>query len=261
MKPTPTNAKPECKIIAICSETKGAGKTWLSIELCRALAMLQKRVLLFDANGGLENAAWQTGATAACSYHDLLNGKTTLNNAFCAFNKVHFEMIASPYGENALSTAPLGRLQLLAEDLGLLAKFYDYVIIDTGCVHEKAEQLFLRQSTDVILLTTPDPDALVEAYKELEFLKKTGHREVGIVINKVYSLNEGKQIFKSVIQSAAELINIKTFLLGTISRDARVKESISSRELVSERYPDCESANDVLNIAQILCKEAPDATV
>ena len=258
MKPTQTNAKPECKIIAICSETKGAGKTWLSIELCRALVMLQKRVLLFDANGGLENAAWQTGVTAACSYHDLLSGKTTLNNAFCAFDKVHFDMIASPYGENALSTAPLGRLQLLAEDLGLLAKFYDYVIIDIGCTHEKAEQLFLRQSTDVILLTTPDSDALVEAYKELEFLKKTEHREVGIVINKVYSANEGKQIFKTVIQSAAELINIRTFLLGTISRDARVKESISSRELVSERYPDCESAKDVLNIAQILCKEAPN---
>ena len=258
MKPIQTNAKPEGKIIAICSETKGVGKTWFSIELCHALAMLQKKVLLFDANGGLENAAWQTGATTACSFQDVLSGKTTLNNAFCAVDKVRFDMIASPCGEEALSTASLGRLQLLAEDLSLLAKFYDYVIIDTDGIQEKTEKLFLRQSTSVILLTTPDSDALVEAYKELEFLKKAGRHQVDVVINKVYSANEGKQIFKTVIQSAAELIDIKTFLLGTISRDARVKESISSRELVSERYPDCESVQDVLNIAQILCKEAPN---
>lgn len=260
MKPIQTNAKPEGKIIVICSETKGAGKTWLSLELCRALAMLQKRVLLFDANGGLENAAWQTGATAACSFQDVLSGKTTLNNALTTFDKGHFDMIAAPCGENALCTAPLGRLQLLAEDLSMLAKFYDYVIIDTDCTHEKTEKLFLRQSTGVILLTTPDSDALVEAYKQMEFLKKAGYHQVNVVINKVYSANEGKQIFKTVIDSAAELIGIKTSLTGTVSRDARVKESISSRELVSERYPDCESVHDVLKIAQILCKEAPSVT-
>ena len=169
-------------------------------------------------------------------------------------------MIAAPCGENALCTAPLGRLQLLTEDVALLAKFYDYVIIDTDCTHEKTENLFLRQSTGVILLTTPDSDALVEAYKQMEFLKKAGHHQLNVVINKVYSANEGKQIFKTVIDSAAELIGIKTSLTGTVSRDARVKESISSRELVSERYPDCESVHDVLKIAQILCKEAPSVT-
>lgn len=242
-------------LIAVCSKRKGEGKTWFCIALCQSLAMRRKKVLLFDAEGGLENVAWQLGLNGVYSYSDLLSGNCTLSNALAHFEKGHFDIIAAPAGENIFSSAPDGRLQILAEDLRFFAKYYDYVIIDSSATEQKAEKLFLLQSTDVILLTTPDSEALVDAYQKLEFLKKTGKNNIKIVINKVSTINEGKQIFKTIIETAARLIGLNAFLLGAISRDARVKESVSSRSLIQERYPDSDSTKDVAEIARKLCEE------
>lgn len=242
-------------LIAVCSKRKGEGITWFCAALCQSLAMRQKRILLFDASGGLKNIAWQLSLTKVCSYADLLSGACTLNNACNHFEKGHFDIISAPAGENVFSFAPEGRLQILAEDLRFLAKYYDYVIIDAGFANEKAEKFFLLYSTNVLLMTSPDPESLVGAYSKLEFLKKAGQNNVAVVVNKVCNLNEGKEIFKTIIQSAANLIGINTFLLGSIRKDARVKESVSSRSLVQERYPNADSTQDVAEIAQQLCKE------
>ena len=55
-------------LIAICSGTKGIGKTWLSVNLSHGLSLLKNKVLFFDADCGIENISYQLGFELKKSY-------------------------------------------------------------------------------------------------------------------------------------------------------------------------------------------------
>ena len=58
-------------LIAICSGTKGIGKTWLAVNLSHSLALLRKKVLFFDADCGIENISYQLDFNLKNSYQTL----------------------------------------------------------------------------------------------------------------------------------------------------------------------------------------------
>ena len=110
-------------LIAVYSGTKGIGKTWLCASVCHALGLSKKKVLFFDADCGVENISYQLGFNFNYSYNNLLNGMLTLNNAIYKYDKGCFDIIGANTTENVLASAPIGRIQVLAQDLFCFSKW------------------------------------------------------------------------------------------------------------------------------------------
>lgn len=71
-----------------------------------------------------------------------------------------------------LASMPVGRLQILAEDLALLSGAYDKVILDMGAGVEKSIRILSGMSGRVIVVCTDEPTALTDAYA---FVQTDGH--------------------------------------------------------------------------------------
>lgn len=247
---------PESRLIAVCSGTKGIGKTWMATNLCHNLALLKKKTLFFDADCSVENIAYQLGLSECNNFNGLMTGSMTLNNAVVSCDKGRFDVIAAHPGDNALKNAPAGRLQLLAGDLTYLAKYYDYIFVDCADDMPAAANAFLKICQKIVVIVNAEPASLTAAYRKIEELKRIGaNTPVRIVINRAFSYDEGLQIYKTLQDAAERFIKTDIKLLGIVRQDARIRDAVINQSLLLSRYPSCEGCADMIKLSRSIAEE------
>lgn len=246
--PTPGN------IIAITSGIGSMGKTWLSITLAHALNMLRRSVLLFDANNGLLNADFQLDEPYEHYLDEVLSRQITLNQAISSVNKKKFDIITGSAGSDSLEDVSVGRLQILAEDLAIIAGRYNKVVVDLSS-SEKIINNFLPPSANLILVCTNDPSNLVSTYNFLQnCISLQAYKSLQIIVNYANSYEEGLRTYNTLRRACEQYVSTTPELLGVVRRDTRVRDAIRNHVLLLNRYPESEAAEDVVNIAKKLIK-------
>lgn len=240
-------------MLAVASGKGGVGKTWLSITLSHALARMGRRVLLFDGDLGLANLDIQLGLMPKQDLSAVIAGRLTLNQAIVDYEDGGFQVIAGRSGSGSLANVAASRLQMLGEDLALLAGAYDHVLIDLGAGVERTVRQLAHNAATCIVVLTDEPTSLTDAYA---FIKVT-HAErpevqFRIVTNIVNSTREGERTYNTLLKACQGFLKISPPLLGTVRRDPRVKEAIRSQVPLLTRYPNAEAAEDIDKIAQQL---------
>lgn len=253
--PSPASRTKGKNIAAIASGKGGVGKTWLAITLAHAIANKERKVLLFDGDLGLANLDIQLGLMPKQDLGSVVAGRLTLNQAILPFEVGGFDIIAGRSGSGGLANVPPSRLQMLSEDLSLLAQSYDNVIIDLGAGVERTVRQLASNVGTVIVVATDEPTSLTDAYA---FIKVT-HMErpgldISIVINAANSTREGERTFSTLVKACEGFLKISPPLLGVIRRDPKVREAIKSQTPLITRYPNTEAAQDVESIAKKILK-------
>ncbi len=242
-------------VIAITSGVGTMGKTWLSITLAHALNTLKHSVLLFDADNGLLNIESQLDLKKRIPLNEAVIANATLNQTIIPYNRHKFDMTVGTAGSDILAAAPIGRLQILKDDLLLLARQYDDVIIDLPD-SEKIMTHFLPQGSDLILVCTDSPSNIVATYMFLQNYATTEKcKNLQIIVNYAQSYEDGLQTYNTLRRACEKYINATPALLGVVRRDTRVRDAIRNRVLLINRYPNSEAAEDVLQIARKLIKK------
>lgn len=237
-------------IYAITSGRGSMGKTWLSVTLAQALNSLKQSVLLFDADNGLLNMDFQLGLQRAYTLQDVVDGRMTLNQVIHPINKKKLDMICGASGSDVLADMPLGRLQILGDDLKVLAQSYDKVIIDLANSDKILGNLVSAQ-TNLILVCTGEPSNIVSTYNFLQaVVAGSQHKSLQIVVNYASSFEEGLRTYDTLRRACEQYGKTVPQLLGVIRRDTHVRDSIRNRTLLLNKYPNCEAAEDVLKIAR-----------
>ncbi len=237
-------------MIAIASGKGGVGKTWLAITLAHALARKGVRTLLFDGDLGLANLDIQLGLMPKHDLGGVIAGHLTLNQAVIAFEDGGFDIIAGRSGSGGLANMPASRLQILSDDLILLAANYDKVIIDLGGGVERTVRQLTHSVGTCLVVATDEPTSLTDAYA---FIKIT-HMErsdidIRIVVNMVRSNREGERTYNTLLKACEGFLKTSPPLLGVIRRDTKVREAIRSQTSILTRFPNSEAAGDVEAIA------------
>lgn len=243
-------------MIAVASGKGGVGKTWFSITLAHALAGLKQKTLLFDGDLGMANIDIQLGLLAPHDLGCVVTGSTTLNQVVHYCEKCRFDVIAGRSGSAGLASMPVGRLQILAEDLSLLSASYDKVILDMGAGVEKSIRILSGMSGRVIVVCTDEPTALTDAYAFVKIMAMQYPKcSIDIVINQADSLREGRQTYDILLKACQTFLKISPPLLGIVRRDARVRDSIRNQMPLIARYPTSEAAFDVIEIARKILQD------
>ena len=243
-------------LIAICSGTKGIGKTWFAVNLSLALGLLKQKVLFFDADCGVDNIAYQINFDIKKSYTSLLKGSVTINNNVFKYDKGFFDIICSKSGENILSSAPVGRVQILAKDLFCFSKNYNYVVVDCSDDYVKNVNAFINICNTVFIIVNADPMSSEGAYKKIAKIKKINPKaDIKIIINRAISYNEGNQIYKNLLKAAQTYIKTDLNLLGIIRQDTRIRDCVLNKSLLLNRYIASEGAEDMIKISQKILEE------
>jgi len=255
LAPRPTVRAKGRNVVAVASGKGGVGKTWFSITLAHALARAGQRVLLFDGDLGLANVDIQLGLMPKSDLGSVVAGRQTLNQALTSYPEGGFDIIAGRSGSGTLANIPLSRLQMLGDDLVVLAGNYDRVVVDLGAGVEKTTRNFSQQAGTIMVVTTDEPTSLTDAYA---FIKVTHMDRPGtdmrIVVNMANSTREGERIYNTLLKACEGFLKISPPLAGVIRRDLKVREAIRNQTPIMTRSPNAEAAADVEAIVQRLIR-------
>ncbi len=257
LAPRPSSRSRGRNMVAIASGKGGVGKTWFAITLCHALAAKKVRTLLFDGDLGLANLDIQLGLMPKHDLGSVIAGRLTLNQAIVPFDDGNFDIIAGRSGSGGLANVPASRLQILGDDLALLAAGYDRVIIDLGAGVERTVRQLTHSAGTCLVVATDEPTSLTDAYA---FIKVTHMERPGadirIVVNMVNSTREGERTYNTLLKACEGFLKISPPLMGIIRRDNKVREAIRSQTSILTRFPNTEAATDVEAIATRLAEES-----
>lgn len=238
-------------MIAVVSGRRNSGKTWLSINLTHALSLFKQKVILFDGDSGLNNAKIQLGLEYPNNLDSVIYGNNTLNQAVYAYDKGRFDIIVGNSNSAGLTTMSIGRLQILGDDLNILAQNYDKMILDISSGLTNPAKVLTGMSQMALVICTDAPQSITDNYGLIRLITSHYPRtNMGVIINQVNSMEDGMRAYRMLEKSCRNFLSIIPPLLGIVRQDTRVRDSIRNQSTIISRYPESEASLDIMTIAR-----------
>ena len=246
---------PRARITAVTSGKGGVGKTFVSANLAAALAQRGERVLVLDADLGLANLDVVLNLYPKITLHDVFTGKQRLEDAIVAVAGGFSVLLAGSGIVEYSRLTPEVRDQLLAT-IEAVAPRFDRVLLDTGAGISDVVLYTISLAHDVLVVTTPEPTALTDAYATIKVLANTqGRRVLQLVVNQVLKPGEGRTVRGQLQQVIDRYVSpgleapVRLDYLGEVPVDPAVREAVQKRQLLLELYPGSPAAQAVLVVA------------
>jgi len=233
-----TRKQSKMRVIAVTSGKGGVGKTNLTVNLAVALAEYGQRIIILDGDLGLANVDIAFGLTARYTIEHLLSGEKTIEEILLTGPK-GIGIIPGGSGVQELANVDRDKLTNVLTNLGRLEKMADILIIDTGAGLGHTVINFLQAADDIILVTTPEPTALIDAYGLLKTLKKeAGEVPIHVVINRVRSEAEAQATFKRLETAVLKFLDGSLNFMGWVYDDHLVGRSVMLQEPLGISFPE-----------------------
>ena len=218
-----------CRVIAVGSGKGGVGKTNLALNLGLALKKQGFKVTLIDADLGLANLDVLLNLRPQFTLNDVLNGSKTMEEIVLS-GPLGLKIVPGASGLFELANLDQAKRQHLLYQLSLLEKEEDYLIIDTSAGLSRNVVSLIGAADDFILVTTPEPTALTDAYGLLKVLASQGLKEeAAVVVNLTERAAQGESTFNRLKKvTTAYLPQVKLHYLGCLRRDVAVARAVEN---------------------------------
>ena len=241
--------------IAITSGKGGVGKTNVVANLAVSLAKMRKRVMILDADFGLANIDVLLGLAPKHNLKDFIFGNLELEDIIVE-GPGGVRIIPASSGVEQMADLTKDQQMKLIRSLTSLEAQTDYLLVDTGAGISRNVINFLLASGMVIIVTTPEPTAIVDAYLVVKIL---AHREPGkhvsILVNSVTGADEAQSVFRQVDGVARRFLSKPLELLGFVEKDKNVLEAVRRQCPVASLYPQSAAAKCLKNLAKKLDRQ------
>ena len=235
-------------IIAVTSGKGGVGKTFVSANLAAALARNGRRVLVLDADLGLANLDVLLNLFPKITLHDVFTGKHSLPEAIVPVSSGFWVLLAGSGMVEYSRMTPEIRDQLQKVVTEIDPRF-DHVLLDTGAGISDVVLYTVSLARDVLVVVTPEPTSLTDAYATIKVLAQTqGRRRFDLVVNQTRKPGEGRAVRQQLQQVVDRYVNpgldgpVRLELLGEVPSDPAVRESVQRRQLLQELLPGAPAA-------------------
>lgn len=217
--------KPKTKAIAVVSGKGGVGKSNFSLNFSISLSKHGFSVLLFDMDVGMGNLDILMGKSSEKTIVDYLTGDAPLTDII----REGPEGIKYIGGGSGLSQlVNLERMGTLSEELDTFLEDYDYLIFDMGAGINEESLKFLLSVHEIIVITTPEPTALMDAYAIMKYLYIADAKlPFHIVANRTHSFQEGDATIKRLSDVVKKFLDREPHWLGILPDDREVQQAVS----------------------------------
>ncbi len=255
--PGPTRqACARTKMIAVTSGKGGVGKTNVVANLAVCLSEMGKKVVVLDADFGLANIDVLLGLTPRFHLGHVLFGNKTLTEIMVQGPK-GIRIIPASSGLQRLSELTEAQRSQLVESFEDLGTDTDYLLVDTAAGISTNVIHFLMAAHEVIVVSAPEPTAIVDAYATIKIiLAEDPAKPVHVLINSVQSETEAREVFNQINTVVKRFLNSEVGFLGHVERDGHVRQAVRSQVLVTHLYPNAPASRCFRNLANALANQA-----
>lgn len=243
------------KTIAVTSGKGGVGKTSMVASLAIALRKLGREVMIFDADLGLGNIDVLLDLAPKYNIAHLIGGEKRLKDI----------IVEGPYGIKILPASSgiqemteldeTQRLRLMEEFDSYEAEV-DFLLIDTGAGISSNVAFFCSASQEIIVVTSPDPTAITDAYALIKVLfTRYQEKEFRVLVNCAAGRADAAEVFRRLSMAAERFLSISLDYLGYIPLDSSVRHAVLAQRAFLDIYPGSSASVNMFDIASHINRE------
>ena len=247
------------RVLCVTSGKGGVGKTSISVNLGISLAKKGLRVLLVDADFGLSNIDVMLGISPPYDLSHVLRGQKRIREVM-AEGPAGIMFVSGGSGMNELLNMSEMQLEAIIENLLQLEDFSDIIIFDTGAGVSPLILRMIRSSAETIIVTTPEPTAIMDAYALVKSITKySSECELRLVINRAESVTEAEMTLQKFISVARLYQKTEIDPLGYVLNDPAVSRGVRVQQPFVLSYPRSAATRNIEAIAWNLLDRKPEA--
>ncbi|WP_342429549.1 MinD/ParA family protein [Neobacillus sp. FSL H8-0543] len=214
------------RVVTIASGKGGVGKSNFTLSFALSLMELGKKVVVIDLDIGMANLDILMGASPKHHLWDMIRERKSIWSIL-EKGPNGLEYIAGGSGFQQLLHLKEEERQYFFKEVEKLHGYADIILIDTGAGLTVESQQCHLSADEIILLTTPEPTAIADAYSVVKILDSQNPAlSFQLVVNRVSRQKEGIEVagkFKFAVQS---FLNKEIKIFGAIPDDPAVMQAV-----------------------------------
>lgn len=240
------------RVIAISSGKGGAGKSTVTINLALAMLSLGKKTCIVDADLGTANVDFLLQVKAPYNLSHLLNGQKEIEEII-VYGPQGLMLVPGGSGLVELANLKDWQFSRLISAFNKLDAYVDYLLLDTGSGVSRNVTNFLLAADEIVLVTTPDPHAIMDVYSLIKVLASYEVQSaIKLIVNKAEKEQEAYHIWNTVSTASRHFLNLSVEFLGIIPRCEAIALSVRKQEPFFLHHRKHYAAEKILKISKLL---------
>ena len=226
------------RVLAVSSGKGGVGKTNIVANLAYMLSKQDKKVLVVDADLGLNNIDILLGLNPKFHIGHVLSGEKNVQDIITE-GPAGIHLLPAGGGLQELTQLDDEKKVVLMEELDQVSSGYDFLIFDTGAGISTNVTYFCSAAHEILLVATTEPTSLTDVYALIKTLHtKHAQKYFRVIINSVGSESEARLIFRNLAAVVDRFLpDVSIEYLGYILLDPVVTKAVRQQKAFSELYP------------------------
>jgi len=234
------------RTIAVTSGKGGVGKTNIAANLAMIFRRYKKRVLLIDLDLGLANVDILLGLRPEYTLQDVIEGRKQIKDIIMQ-GPDGIKFVPASSGIEELTSLSEKQKEALFKGFCDLDEELDIVIVDTGAGISSNVLSFVLASNEILLITTPEPTAITDAYAMIKALsRKKKDLNIKLLVNLSNSREEAELTMKKIASVTHRFLNINVQYLGYLLQDPNIPIAARLQRTFVKEYPNT-TATSCLN--------------
>jgi len=224
------------RVIAITGGKGGVGKTSVSVNLSIALSRMGSNVCLLDGDTGLANINVMLGLYPAYTLEHLFTGERSIQDIVLN-GPEGVQIIPGASGFAQCVELDVGQQQRLVTSIQAIEPHYDYMLVDTAAGISPTVLHFIAASQVAVLVITPEPTSLTDAFSLLKVLRRRGYRrKVQVIVNMASSSAQAEKVFRRFSGAVLKYLELSAEYLGSVWMDESMRTAVTLQRPVA-LYP------------------------
>jgi flagellar biosynthesis protein FlhG len=241
-------------LIAFTSGKGGVGKTVLSLNLAYMLSKQGKKILFADFDFNFANAHIMLNIIPQKTIKNYLDGKILFKNIITRIDN-NFHLLPGSSGSLEMNGHSNLKITSLLVELKKISVNYDYVFIDNGQLNDFHQLEIILGSDRVMIVTSPEPTAVMDAYVIVKMLKQNENNlKKHVIVNKCSGDDEADITFENLNNAVKHFLKEELELIGFVYFDQAVHKSITSQKLFSREGSNSPAYHQISKISGTLAE-------
>lgn len=245
----------DTKVVSVVSGKGGVGKSNFSVNFAIALRQAGKRVLLMDLDIGMANADILMGISTRYNIVDMIENQLSIWDII-EKGPGGIAFISGGTGFSKVFQLNERKFNRFVEQLEKLNGEYDYIIFDMGAGVNENSLKFILSSNESIIITTPEPTAITDAYAMLKYLLQLKKDiECKILVNRTDSKKEAIKTGENFKRVARHFLDKEVAFLGYLPNDKLVLKAVKRQVPFILLEPKGRISKNLQEIARLYLQE------
>jgi flagellar biosynthesis protein FlhG len=245
-------------VLSVTSGKGGVGKTNISVNLALCLSRLGRRCVILDADLGLANVDVVLGIAPEKNLFHVFHEGVSLSEILHR-TSYGFSILPAASGVGEMLSLSTGQKLELLEAMDVLEDSIDYLIVDTGAGINDNVLYFNLAVQERLLVVTPEPTSLTDAYALIKILKlRHGVDRFHVVVNMASNEKTAKDIFAKLYSACDQFLDgVSLDFVGAIPLDPTVRQAVIRQEPFCGLAPDSVAARALNVVARNVTQWKP----